>query len=135
MRPCLGPIHSEGEVPSHERRRCMVAVTTNLTAPRPTSSAAGVTWDLADLYKSVDDPRIGRDLDAALARARDFEAAYRSKIDVPGGPSADVLLAALGELEGLSEQMDRSAVYSSLLHAAKTDDPRHGALLTRTREQ
>jgi oligoendopeptidase F len=31
--------------------------------------------------------------------------------------------------------MDRSAVYASLVHAAKTDDPRHGALLSRTREQ
>ena len=39
------------------------------------------------------------------------------------------------ELEGLSEQMDRPAVYAGLLHAAKTDDPRHGALLARTRER
>jgi oligoendopeptidase F len=113
----------------------MAAVTTNLTAHRPTSSAEGIAWNLADLYASLDDPRIGRDLDAALGRAREFEAAYRGKIDVPGGPAAELLLAALNELEGLSEQMDRPAVYASLLHAAKTDDPQHGALLTRTREQ
>ena len=31
--------------------------------------------------------------------------------------------------------MDRPSVYAGLLHAAKTDDPRHGALLARTREQ
>ncbi len=54
---------------------------------------------------------------------------------MPGGPPADVLLAAVSELESLSEQMDRPIVYASLLHAAKTDDPRHGALLARTREQ
>src|SRR5207245_943387 len=30
---------------------------------------------------------------------------------------------------------DKLAVYASLVHAAKTDDPRHGALLSRTREQ
>jgi oligoendopeptidase F len=54
---------------------------------------------------------------------------------VSGGPSAELLLAALTELEGLSEQMDKPAVYAQLLHAAKTDDPRHGALLMRTREQ
>ena len=39
------------------------------------------------------------------------------------------------ELESLSELMDRSAIYASLVHAAKTDEPRHGALLAFTREQ
>jgi oligoendopeptidase F len=99
------------------------------------SSADSVAWDLSDLYASVDDPRLGADLEAALTRARAFEARYRGQIDVPGGPPADFLLGAVRELEGLSEQMDRPAVYASLLHAAKTDDPRHGALLSRTREQ
>src|SRR6266536_1333477 len=31
--------------------------------------------------------------------------------------------------------MDRPLIYASLLHAAQTDDPRHGALLSRTQEQ
>jgi oligoendopeptidase F len=31
--------------------------------------------------------------------------------------------------------MDKPAIYAGLLHAAKTDDPKHGALLSRTREQ
>jgi oligoendopeptidase F len=101
---------------------------------RQTSSADGVSWNLTDLYVGVDDPRITRDLDEALRRARAFEAAYRGKIDVPGGPDPDFLLAAVTELESLFEQMDRPAVYASLVHAAKTDDPKHGALLTRTRE-
>src|SRR5262249_54151331 len=57
------------------------------------------------------------------------------KIQVEGGPAPAVLLAALHELEGLYEQMDRPAVYASLVHAAKTDDPKRGALLARTREQ
>jgi oligoendopeptidase F len=102
---------------------------------RPSSSAAGIAWDLGDLYRGVDDPQIDRDLEAALARARAFETTYRGKINVAGGPSPELLLAALQELEGLYEQMDKPAVYASLVHAAKTDDPRHGALLARTREQ
>jgi oligoendopeptidase F len=106
-----------------------------IQAVQAASSASGVTWDLSDLYQSVDDPRITRDLETALERARAFEAAYRGKIDVEGGPSASVLRAALKELESLAEQMDKPAVYASLLHAARTDDPRHGALLSRTREQ
>jgi len=99
------------------------------------SSADRVAWDLRDLYSGVDDPNIGRDLDSALKRAQAFESAYRGKIDVPGGSPADALLAAVREMEGMSEQMDKPLIYASLVHAAKTDDPKHGALLARTREQ
>ncbi len=106
-----------------------------IQAIRQTSSADGVAWDLGDLYQDLDDPQIARDLESALRRAQAFEAAYRGKVNVPGGPPPELVLGALRELEGLSEQMDRPAVYAGLLHAAKTDDPRRGALLTRTREQ
>jgi oligoendopeptidase F len=102
---------------------------------QPTSSADRVTWDLRDLYASPDDPRLTRDLDTALRRAQQFEATYRGKIATEAGPSPDLLLAALRELEGLAEQMDKPSVYAGLLHAAKTDDPKRGALLSRTREQ
>jgi oligoendopeptidase F len=99
------------------------------------SSADGVAWDLSDLYAGLDDPRIDADLAAAHDRAKAFESAYRGKIDVPAGPAVELLAAALAELEGLSEQMDRPLVYAHLVHAAKTDEPRHGALLARTRER
>jgi oligoendopeptidase F len=105
-------------------------------APKETavgSSAGGVAWKLDDLYLSPDSPALTGDLDTALARASAFEAAYRGKIEP--GPDVRLLLAALTDLEGLYEQMDRPAVYASLLHAAKTDDPRHGALLMQTRER
>ncbi len=102
---------------------------------RETSSAVGVSWDLTDLYRGVDDPQIGRDLEEALRRAERFENAYRGKIDVEGGPESALLLAAVRELESLLESMDRPSVYASLLHAARTDEPRHGALLARTREE
>src|SRR5437660_817592 len=106
-----------------------------IQAVRPESSARGVAWDLGDLYKGVDDPQLTRDLDSALGRARAFEEAYRGGVDVPGGPDAKLLLSAVTELESLSEQMDKPAIYAHLLHAARTDDPRHGALLSRTREK
>jgi oligoendopeptidase F len=113
----------------------MPPLTSPADATRPSSSADGVAWNLHDLYSGVDDPRISGDLEAALRRAQAFETAYRGKIHTAGGPSAELLLTALQELESLYEQMDRPAVYASLVHAAKTDDPRHGALLSRTREQ
>jgi oligoendopeptidase F len=102
----------------------------------PTGSTAdGVTWDLSDLYSGVEDPRITADLATALGRARAFEERYRGRIGPAAGPTPEVLLEAVRELEALSERMDRPAIYASLLHAARTDDPRHGALLSRTREQ
>lgn len=104
-----------------------------IQAVKQTSSADEVRWNLADLYQNVEDPQLTKDLDAALTRAAKFEQSYRGKIEA--GPSPDLLLEAVRELEGLSELMDKPAVYAGLLHAAKTDDPKHGALLTRTREQ
>src|ERR1700688_2850549 len=104
------------------------SVSANGAAP-PASSADGVAWDLGDLYAGPDDPRIDQDLQSSLKRAQAFEQAYRGKINVPRGPAPDLLAAALRELEGLSEQRDRTLAYSGLLHAGKTDDPRRGALL------
>jgi oligoendopeptidase F len=115
-----------------------MAVSTNGTPSPKGSSADGVAWDLSGLYTGPDDPRIGQDLATALERARDFESSYRGKIDVaPGGspPRPECLLAAMRELESLGEQMDRPLIYASLLHAARTDDPRHGALLNKTQQE
>jgi len=111
----------------------MATATISTTTPQG-SSADGVAWDLSDLNSGPDDPRISQDLATALEQARAFEAKVRGKIDVPGGPAADFLLTAVQELESLSEQMDKPLIYANLLHAARTDDPRHGALLNKTQQ-
>ena len=102
---------------------------------QPTSnSAAGITWDLGDLYHGADDAAIEKHLAASLKRAKAFEKKYRGKIKTLKPTQAKTLLGALVEQEQLFEQMDRPAVFAGLLHAGKTDDPRHGALLARTQE-
>lgn len=98
------------------------------------NSAAGITWDLRDLYTSIDDPALERDLSSALQRAQAFEKEYRGKIATLQPAQADLLLGAVRELESLYEQMDRPAVYAMLLHSGKTDDPKNGAILSRTQE-
>jgi oligoendopeptidase F len=100
-----------------------------------TNSAAGIQWDLRDLYQNVDDAAIDKDLARALERAQAFEKDYRGKIAALQPAQADVLLTAVRELEGLYEQMDRPAIFAMLLHSGKTDDPKHGALMSRTQEQ
>jgi oligoendopeptidase F len=106
-----------------------------MTLSAPTSSAAGIAWKLNDLYESISDPKIDQDIQSALTRAQAFETTYRSKIRELKVDSAEMLLAAIVELESLFEVMDKPAVYASLVHAARTDEPAHGALLSKTREQ
>jgi oligoendopeptidase F len=106
-----------------------------MTQTASTNSAAGIAWNLRDLYHDVADPRIDHDLEAALARAQAFERTYRGQIAVLTETGAAGLLAAVLELEALYELMDKPAVYASLVHAAKTDESSHGALLSKTREK
>jgi oligoendopeptidase F len=113
----------------------MMATATPTAAPRQSSSADGVVWELRDLYRSINDPRINEDLQTARDAAQAFETAYRGRIAVEGGPAPDFLATALQQLEHLAERMDRPAIYAGLVHAARSDDPRHGALLAHTREQ
>jgi len=88
--------------------------------------AAGVRWDLGDLYAGVDDPAIDRDLDDALARAERFGERHRGRV---GERTAPELAAALDELEAISERVARAGAFAGLLFAGDTSDPRHGALL------
>jgi oligoendopeptidase F len=97
-----------------------------------TTSAAGIQWNLKDLYQSLDDPKLTGDMQEAQARAKAFNTKYRGKIN--STVTAKTLAEALVELEALSEQLDKPLIYAHLLHAAKTDEPRHGALLSKARE-
>ena len=110
-------------------------LTGNDSMTQPTSSADDVAWDLGDLYAGPDDPRLDARPRRGPAPRRGVRDGLPRQDRHRRRPGADLLLAALRELESLSEQMDRPRVYAGLLHAAKTDDPKHGALLSRTREQ
>lgn len=94
--------------------------------------AAGVTWDLSDLYSGPDDPRLESDLAAALAAAQSFAARHRGRV---AALDAAGLAAALDELEAFEEPAHRAAAYAQLLFAADTATPRHGALLQRVQER
>jgi len=94
--------------------------------------AAGVRWDLADLYAGPDDPRIDADLGAALAAARDFAARYRGRV---AQLAPHELAAAVDALEALQEPAARAGAFAQLLFAADTAAPRHGALLQHIQER
>jgi oligoendopeptidase F len=96
--------------------------------------AAGVTWDLMDLYAGPDDPRIGQDLDNAMRAARRFAETYRGTINVVGGPPPARVIEALAAMEAILEQAGKACVYAELLHAADVTPAAHGALVARTQE-
>ncbi|GIW39687.1 MAG: oligoendopeptidase F [Candidatus Binatia bacterium] len=91
-------------------------------------------WDLGDLYRGPDDPRIAGDLARALDLARDFEARYRGRLRAPGGMDPAGLAAALRRYEELLELVAKPLSYAELLHAASSLEPSHGVLLGRARE-
>jgi oligoendopeptidase F len=111
----------------------MSRATATARASTPAANpAAGVRWDLSDLYAGPDDPRIDADLDAALSAAEDFAGRYRERV---ADLSASELAAAVDELESMSAPVVRASSYAGLLFAADTATARHGALLQHVQER
>jgi oligoendopeptidase F len=107
--------------------------TQDASAPAPgTGPAAGVRWDLSDLYAGPDDPRLDADLARALDAARVFAERYRGRVASLG---AAELAAAVDALEASSDPTARVLAFAGLLFAADTSAPRHGALLQRVQER
>ena len=86
-------------------------------------SAAGVRWDLSDLFASHDDPQINSTLAECHKQAQAFAERYRSTIAVAGGPGPDHLLTAIREIETLDENLRRVGTFANLLYAADTLQP------------
>ncbi|HEU5395110.1 MAG TPA: M3 family oligoendopeptidase, partial [Candidatus Methylomirabilis sp.] len=99
------------------------------------SSAAGITWDLTDLFASHDDPRIEATLEECRRRADAFAARYRGTIHWAGSPSAEALLAGLQELEAIQESLGRVGAYAGLLYASDTSRLEYQNLQQRVEEQ
>lgn len=102
------------------------------TASAPASSAAGVRWNLADLYAGPDDPRIRADQDAAQAEAEAFAADYRGRVAALDAPA---LAGAVARFEALQAQAAKPLIYAHLRFAGDTAEPRNGALFQAARER
>jgi oligoendopeptidase F len=102
--------------------------------PSTTSSAAGVVWDLSDLFSGHDDPRIPDTQRAVEEVTRAFAGRYRGTIHTPGGPTAGHLLEGLRALESIEETIARVTTYASLLYAADSLRPQHQDLHQRVEQ-
>ncbi len=95
------------------------------------TGAESVRWDLADLFKSPEDPAIEAALARELERAKAFEAKYKGKVaSLDPKPFA----AMLRELADYEESAMKPEVYAYMFHSQDTQDPAAGRLLARVRE-
>ncbi len=92
-------------------------------ARRKTSTARGglPEWNLADLYRSPQDPAIKADLAWAAKRARAFEKKLQGKLAKLDGKA---LGAAIAEYEAIVERLYKLMSYAGLLSAAHVTDPK-----------
>jgi oligoendopeptidase F len=100
-----------------------------------TPSATGITWNLNDLYLSVDDPQISRDLEECNQLCTAFAEKNRAIFATSGALTAAALKAALVEYEQVAQIMSRLGAYAGLLSAADTGNDDYRRLEDRIQQQ
>ncbi|HEX2930436.1 MAG TPA: hypothetical protein VHV54_12010, partial [Candidatus Binatia bacterium] len=100
-----------------------------------TNSAAGIQWDLSDLYASHADPRIETTLKDCHARAELFARQFRPQMEQPTTLTPATLVQALEELEGIYEALGRVGSYAGLIYAADTANPDYQDLEQRVEQK
>ena len=94
--------------------------------------AAGVRWNLDDLYPAPADAAIDADLAKAQADAEAFAERFRGRL---ASLDAAALAEAIDAYEAIQEPAARAGSYASLCFAADTASPENGARLQRVQEQ
>jgi oligoendopeptidase F len=91
-----------------------------------------VSWDLSPLVHGEDDAGADRLLDEAAARAQAFAEANAGRVAELDPPA---FVAAVHELQELSELAGRAGNYAMLRFSVDTADPAIGALMQRVQEK
>lgn len=88
-------------------------------------TAQQITWDLTELFPSINDPKISQAITETKALANKFEQAYRGKIT---SLTAEGLLRCLQDIEAFQKSFSNVTLYSSLSFAANMTLPETQAL-------
>lgn len=84
-------------------------------------------WDLTDLYKSVNDPAINKDLELTLKRAKSFNKEYKNTLSK--NLSASKLFSVVKKYEAIIQEAVKPSTFASLVFSVDSNNPRHGAFL------
>lgn len=95
------------------------------------TGAENITWDLSDLYASIDDPALEQDIQHLNETATAFEKAHRGKI-VSYDP--EEFHDAIRSYEAIVEGATRVGAFVNLLWTTDTGNPKYGAMLQRVTE-
>ncbi len=106
-------------------------------AAGPEAAGAPPVWTLADLYPSLDAPRLAADLARAELMAERLAAEVRGKLaDMAAKPDAsERLFAAVETFETLEDLLGRAASFASLSFTEDTSDPRRAKFLADTQDR
>ena len=99
------------------------------------NSAAGIRWDLSDLFTTHDDGRIESTLNSCRTRAEQFAISFRQSLENPATLNADTLRKALEDLANIYEALSRVGSYAGLLYAADTAKPEYQDLDQRVEQR
>ena len=83
----------------------------------------GPAWNLDDLYRAVDDPRIEADLAAIDGDAAALETEFKGRLP---GCDGDGLAGLIERYEAIEDRIGRVSSFAQLLFAAHRDDPKVG---------
>ena len=85
-------------------------------------------WNLADLYPSIDSPKVKADLETAEAECVSFESAYKGQLEklATGANPGAALAAAVKRYEALEDVLGRVISFAGLLYSGNTTDPKIG---------
>lgn len=100
----------------------------------PSSSADGIQWDLSDLYKGPEDPKIEEDIKEALNKAEKFQDKYKGKLK-EDELNPKELRKAIEKYEDIKELIGGVNSYAQLLYSENTQDQKRGALLQRSEQK
>ncbi|MDZ7361137.1 MAG: M3 family oligoendopeptidase [candidate division KSB1 bacterium] len=101
--------------------------------PDKNLKAAGVRWDISDLYARHDDVRVAADLEEAVTKAKKFAERYRGKIS-QDDLTAEALSGAIVALEAIYTQIYKPEIYAFLAFTADTADDAIKALYARCQD-
>ncbi|MGM0589974.1 MAG: M3 family oligoendopeptidase [Bacteroidota bacterium] len=101
------------------------------TAPKKTTGAEEITWDLSDLYDTMNDPQLKEDKQSVLQEAQEFSRKYHGNV---GALDAEGMHEALREYEQILEKVYKIRSFAHLQWATNTENASYGKFLQETTE-
>ena len=96
--------------------------------------AKGVKWDLSDLYRSINDPKIEADLALAETKAVAFKKNYKTFFENPSNDK-NPLAPLMRDYKEIVSLMTKPGVFSHLSFAEQTNDARRAAFMQKIQVQ